>query len=421
MITLKKRTALLFPLMFSIVATTHAVDIKANIMMKGDLMRIEKEQKSGKIDYFYLMNSQANQIDNPGDGIELDLDGGLCGAHLALWYVSSKESGGENQWPAYFRRTYAWIKPVDSLTVRLGYVGNDTFFKEKIDQWKVGSPFAITERDWAKHPRYINCNDAEGWGFGLEYRPIDALVLNAGITPGAKGSVASNSYEDSAAIYNKDGDARTYIAPWGVGAKYYWKEFEFQASYRDGGMLSSTNEPTWSVARLGAGISNSTTHSFIQPILGFDWNSAEQKYEVNGMCLDLYSEVFYDAFTFMLHAPLTFRWSGKSDDISYMELNAKVKYNAGSFGNLDDVSPYVQFGSNQDDAVWDKAYTSAWILDRHFGGSFNMSYTLGVNFKVAAAEVDLGVKYDMFSVYHKQEYGRDYSISIPFMLKFRKF
>ncbi len=398
----------------------NAVDVKANIMMHGDLMRVEKDKSTGDKEWAYLLNEQVKQIDNPGDGIILSVDDGLIGAQLALWYKSATATG-ENEWQAYFRRSFLWFKPIDSLKIRLGYVGNDTFFKEKIDEWKVGSPFAVTERDWAKHPAYINCNDVEGWGFGVEYRPIDQLVLNAGITPGKQGHVDSNEPKDIAGIYKKDGDSKTYIAPWGLGAKYYWNKFEFQASFRNGGRDKTTRNGTWSVARFGVGYSDDKTYSFIQPILGLDYNTADEKWELNGMCLDLYSEFFFDAWTFMFHAPVTLRWGDADTDVNYMEANLKVKYNTGSHGNLDDVAPYIQLGSNQDDAIWGNTLTRVWLLDKHFADSFNLTYKAGVNFKISAAELDLGVKVNQFSDYHKAEYGKSWGVSVPFSVKIKNF
>lgn len=423
MITLKNLRKVLAcaGLMACVAGAASAADIKANLMLKGELFRAEKDKVTKDVDYYYLMNNQTNQIDNPGDGLEIDMDAGLCGAHLALWYVSAKEAGGENQWAAYFRRSYGWFKPIDSLKIRLGYVGCDNFFKEKIDEWKVGSPFALAERNWDVHPDYINCNDVEGWGFGVEYKPMDNLIFNAGITPGAKGSISSNNYKNSAGIYNEEGDSKTYIAPWGAGVKYYWNQFEFQLSYRDGGRKTDTHENTWSVLRMGAGISNENTYAFVQPILGFDWNAKDEKYDMEGICLDLYGEYYWDAFTFMVHAPVTFRWSGDKKDLNYMEFNAKVKYNTGSHGNLDDVTPYVMIGSNQDDGKWNKVYTRAWALDNHFRDSFNLSYTAGVGFKVGACELDVGLKYDMFSKWHKDLNKVEYAFSVPFSMKFKQF
>lgn len=423
MITLKKVGKIIpvIGMMVGLSSVANAVDIKANLMVRGDAMRIEKDKESGDHEWSYLLNEQANQIDNPGDGVIFSLDNGIAGAQFSLWYVSAKEAGGENQWQAYFRRSFVWFKPWDCLKIRLGYVGNDKFFKERIDEWKVGSPFAIMERDWVKHQRYINCNDVEGWGFGIEYSPIENLYINAGITPGAKGSVASNNSKDTAGIYNKEGDTDTYIAPFGFGAKYYWKQFEFQASFRNGGRKFDTRDDTWSVVRLGAGISNDKTYSFIQPIFGFDYNVEDDKWELNGMCLDIYSELFLDAWKIMLHAPVTFRWTDDSNDVCYMESNLKVSYNFGSNGNIDDFAPYVQLGSNQDDAKWDKAYTTVWMLDQHFNESFNMSYKAGINFKVSAVEVDLGVKFDQYSNYHKNEYGKEYGFSVPFIIKVKNF
>ena len=402
--------------------SAFGVDIKANIRMTGNLLNVEKDKDTGDKEWSYLSNKQLKQIDNPGDGIILEVDNGNAGAHLAMWYKSAT-AAEENEWQAYFRRTYVWFKPIDQLKLQVGYVGCDKHFKEKIDEWKVGSPFAVTERDWAKHPAYINCNDVEGWGFGTEVMPIDGLIINAGITPGVKGHVTSDDNKDTSSFYNKDGEGKTktYIAPWGIGARYYWDKFEFQASYRNGGRDKNTRDDTWSVIRFGVGISDELTYSFIQPILGLDYNAKDQKWELNGMCLDMYSEINWEGFKFYLHAPFTFRWGDVKTDVNYMELNFKAEYNTGSHGNLDDVKPYVQLASNQDDARWGNTVTRVWLLDKHFKDSFNLSYKAGVDFMVSGLEVDVGVKVDQLSEYHKAQYNKSWLVSVPFTLKFKNF
>ena len=415
-------------------SAVFAADIKANIMLRGDLVRVEKDEETGDKDYSYLSNNSVNQKDNPGDGLIIEVDNGNAGAHMAMWYKTATNNGQDqyedDDWTAHFRRTYVWFKPVDTLTVRAGYVGNDTFFKEKIDEWKVGSPFSAYDRDWGKRPVYINCNDVEGWGFGLEYRPIESLLFNAGITPGKKGTVENPTDATSsknASFENKAGDTTTWVAPWGVGARYWWDKFEFQASFRDGGMDANRNG-TWCVLRFGAGYTDEMTYSFIQPIFGLEYNSKDEKWEMNGMCLDMYSEININALKLYLHAPVTFRWGDAKTDINYMEFTLKAEYNTGSHGNLDDVKPYIQLGSNQeasDTAANGTTYKgtvpSVWALDSNFGDSFNMSYKVGLNFMISGAEIDFGVKYDQVSEYYKKEFNRSYILSVPFLVKIKSF
>lgn len=414
-------------------SSAFAVDIKANIMVRGDMARYEKQKSTGDLESAYLLNNPVLQKDNPGDGLILDVDAGLAGAHMAMWYKSAVQVNkgaddyDDDDWLAYFRRTYVWFKPVDMLKIQLGYVGCDKHFKEKIDEWKVGNPFAMDERDWGKHPAYINCNDVEGWGFGLELRPVEPLIINAGITPGKKGSLATDpadankvSVADKASFYKKDGDDKTKIAPWGFGARYFFNEnFEFQASFRDGGQ-DGDRDGTWRIARFGIGYTNPMTSSFIQPIFGFDYNKKDEKWELNGMCFDMYSELYIDALKVILHAPLTLRWSDSDTDRSYIEPTVKAMYNTGSHGNMDDVSPYIMLGSNRDDALYDPQFR-AWHLDSHFKDSFNMSCVLGVNFKVAIAEIDIGLKYDRLSDYAQTKYDKEWVFSIPFFVKIKNF
>ena len=402
-------------------ASVMAYDATANIRMSGSIMSADKSNVKDKADLTFLTNSPVNQLDNPGDGIEIDFDAGIAGAHLALWYKTAVDNGADgnesDDWAAHFRRTYIYFRPVDMLTLQLGYVGDDTFFKERIDQWKVGSPFSIGGRDWVTHPGYINCNDVEGWGFGVTLRPITALVLNAGITPAKKGGF----YNGVKPGISFDDDGNAIVAPWGVGAKYYWKNFEFQASYRRGikGAVAESDDnntgtykESWSVLRFGAGYSDSNVYAFVQPVLGFDYDKDSDRMALTGLCLDLYGEYYLSAWTFMLHLPVTLRFTDASGDVNYMEWVAVAKYNLGSFGNLDDLSPYVKVGSIWDDVNVDVAYR-VWRLDDTFNDYFNMSVAGGVTFSVANAKVDVAVQYTKYS----SKYDKEWNVSIPFGVK----
>ncbi|MCH5295199.1 MAG: hypothetical protein J1F14_04790 [Treponema sp.] len=404
-------------------ASVMAYDATANIRMSGSIMSADKSNVKDKADLTFLTNSPVNQLDNPGDGIEIDFDAGIAGAHLALWYKTAVNNGADvyekDDWAAHFRRTYIYFRPVDMLTLQLGYVGDDTFFKERIDQWKVGSPFSIQGRNWTSHPGYINCNDVEGWGFGVTLRPITALVLNAGITPAKKGGFDIS--DDKKEVYTNpsisfDGDGNALVAPWGVGAKYYWKNFEFQASYRRG-ISTEANvgdyKNSWSVLRFGAGYSDSNVYAFVQPVFGFDYDPESDRVALTGLCLDLYGEYYLSAWTFMLHLPVTLRFTDASGDVNYMEWVAVAKYNLGSFGNLDDLSPYVKVGSIWDDVNVDNAAYRVWRLDDTFNDYFNMSVAGGVTFSVANAKVDVAVQYTRYS----SKYDKEWNVSIPFGVK----
>ena len=421
-----------------------AADIKANIQMSGDVMRVEKTKSTGDKEWSWLSNEPRDQKDD--DGLIIEVDNGNAGAHIALWYRTAANNGADanesDDWQAYFRRTYVWFRPVDMLKVQGGYVGCDEHFKEQIDEWKVGSPFSLHERDWYIHPGYIGNNDVEGWGFGAELRPIEQLVLNAGITPGAKGGyknetgTTSASKEETSAIYNDESEhwSRSKVAPWGAGARYFLGEhFEFQASFRDGGQYGElggnkgTGDKrygTWRVVRFGAGYKDENVFAFIQPILGFDYDAAKEKWKMNGYCFDLYGDYSISGFKFYLHAPVTIRRtdevttsSGTFKDFNYMELNFKAEYNTGSHGNLDDVKPYVQLGSNSNDIKY-----GAWILDKdYFKNSLNLTYKVGVNCMISGAEIDLGVQYEERSKYARAAQDFAYGISIPFSVKFEDF
>ena len=410
--------------------TAFAVDIKANIKMSGDVMRVEKQKSSGDKEWSWLSNEPVNQKDD--DGLILEMDNGNAGAHLAMWYRSAANNGADgnetDDWLAYFRRTYVWFKPIDAVKVQVGYVGYDGHFKEQIDEWKVGSPFKLSERDWSKHPAYINCNDVEGWGFGTEIRPIEQLLLNAGITPGKKGGYDNDKYDGSAAtredkssIYNKDetGYTKSKIAPWGVGARYFLGEnLELQASFRDGGQDSKRNG-TWRVLRFGAGYKDDSLFTFVQPIIGYDYDVENEKWKANGWCLDMYTDYTVSAFKFYLHAPVTFRRTGDDDDMNYMEMNFKAEYNTGSHGNLDDVKPYIQLCSSQNEGY--VIEYRAWLFGKHFKNSLNLTYKAGISCNISGAEVDFGFQYEERSKYARDKTDFAYGISIPFTVKVKNF
>lgn len=118
MITLKKVGKIIpvIGMMVGLASVANAVDVKANLRMRGDLMRVTEEKKfrdfgkeaeflksndlEGYLKYkkeldetkewSYLLNEQCNQIDNPGDGLIFSVDNGNAGAQFALWYVTAK-------------------------------------------------------------------------------------------------------------------------------------------------------------------------------------------------------------------------------------------------------------------------------------------------------------------------------------------
>ncbi len=394
-ITLKTFTVLP-AVMLAMAMSLHAVDISGCIHMNGNLVRQSKDANDKNV-YSFLENNKKLQKDD--DAIEFTVDAGIAGAHIAMWYETETQTA-EDDWNANFRRTYVWFKPVDMIKIQLGYSGNDQFFKEKVDEWKVGNPFALAERDWSKHPAYINCNDVEGWGFACEVYPMDGLILNAACAP--KGSNPQ---------FEKGEGASDSYAPWGAGARYYWSKLAFQASYRDGG------KDNWKVARFGVGYEGENLFGFVQPVFGIDYNSTKEKYETNGLCLDLYGEYKLNSLKFILHAPLTFRWSGATGDCNYMEFCGVAKYNLGSYVNMDDITPYLKLRSISCDD--DKIKYSAWMLDENFTDSFNMTVATGVEFKVGACELDVSYAMDFYSKFD-QDYGRkcgSHLWSIPFTAK----
>ena len=407
--------------------SVFAADIKANIKMSGNVMDVEKTKSTGDKEWSWLANEPVNQKDD--DGIIIEVDNGNAGAQIAMWYKTASDNGQDvneaDDWTAYFRRTYVWFKPIDMLKFQVGYVGCDEHFKEQIDEWRVGNPFKLTERDWVKHPDYINNNDVEGWGFGAELRPVEPLILNAGITPGKKGgfnTTEESSKEAKSGIYNKDNTNQTKskVAPWGAGARYFLGEhFELQASFRDGGQ-DTNRDGTWRVARFGAGYKSDSLFAFVQPIFGYDYDTTKEEWKMNGWCLDMYADFSVSALKFYIHAPVTFRRTDEKDDINYMEMNFKAEYNTGSHGNLDDVKPYIQLCSTQDDSGIATKYR-AWLLDKHFKNSLNMSYKVGINFMISGAEIDLGFKYDELSKYARDNSDIAYRMSVPFSVKFKNF
>ena len=53
--------------------------------------------------------------------------------------------------------------------------------------------------------------------------------------------------------------------------------------------------------------------------------------------------------------------------------------------------------------------------------TFNLSCVLGVNFKIAIAEIDVGVKYDALSNIAQTKYDRKWVVSVPFLVKIKNF
>lgn len=394
------RTALFSVVLLAGMGQAFAFDAAARIVMKGSLVTSTNNPETKTTKYDFLQNNQTTQKDP--DGIEIAMNGDVAGAHVALWYITESQKG-EDDWAAYFRRSYIWVKPVKYVKLRLGYNGTDGFFKERIDQWKVGSPFAIAERKWDPIPTYINCSDVEGWGFGAEVYPIDGLILNAAIAPAKSNPSMSFTAGDNEKDF-------TYT-PWGAGARYYWNNLSFQASYRDGG------QKKWKVVRAGVGYDGDGIYGFFQPILGLNYNSKTEKLEATGLCLDMYGEYSYDAFKILVHAPVTVRFNATTSDPHYMELNVLGKYNFGTFGSIDDLSPYlnVKTISTDDDVTY-----RAWQLNQNFVNSFDIAIVPGVEMKIGRALLNVGAEFDIYSKFERENgnvKGAAWNWSVPFKVE----
>ena len=373
-------------------ASLSAFDAKAKVTMEGSLFRESKESgEDAKYEVFALDAVE----DHSKNKVEIDVDAGPAGAHFELFYELKGGSKAEDGWNASARNTYIWFKPVDQAQLRLGYVGIKDFFVERIDEEKVGNPFSYeyrkyyipkANRDSYYIPYYITNADVDEFGFGLGITPIENLTLTGAIAPGV----------GKAGITSDDG---TEYSPWGLTACYAMDTLKFQAAFRDNG------KKNWKVIRMGAGYESDDIYAFVQPVFGIDYISTKNKYEMNGFCLDLYGEYKMDALKFTGHLPVTFRTTGKKDDPKYLEFLAKVEYNTGMHGLLDDVTPYF--------LVRNMDYTVVTLNDK---ASDNFAATLqgGTAFKVADAKIDVGLRID---IHNKLDTSERVTWSVPFTAK----
>ena len=382
-------------------ASLSAFDAKAKVTMEGSLFRETKE--SGEDAKYELFALDAIESHNKNK-VEIDVDAGPAGAHFELFYMLQGGSKAEDGWVANARNTYIWFKPVDQVQLRLGYVGIKDFFVERIDEEKVGNPFKYKERlNYVEDPDtgvpyYITNADVDEMGFGLGISPIENLTFTGAIAPGISGTNDNADSPRRAGIL-KDGENGTTYAPWGLTACYAMDSLKFQLAYRDNGKQS------WKVIRMGAGYETDEIYAFVQPIFGIDYITSKDKYELNGTCIDLYGEYKMDALKFTGHLPVTFRTTGKKDDPKYLEFLAKVEYNTGMHGLLDDVTPYF-LARNMDHTVV--------TLDDSASDNFALTLQGGTAFKVADAKIDVGLRID---IHNKLGTSERVTWSVPFTAK----
>ena len=363
-------------------ANLSAFEAKAKVTMEGTFV---KETKNKDEDANYEVFALDALDDRSKNGVEIDVDAGAAGAHFEVFYqlgynggtVSSKKA--EEGWEVSARNTHLWFKPIDQVKIRLGYVGIKDFFVERIDDEKVGNPFSIYYRQYYHNagktnyyymPYYITNADVDEMGFGMAVTPIENLTVSGAIAPGI----------DNAGFTFKGG--KNAFASWGVTAAYSLDALKFQAAYRDNG------KENWKVIRLGAGYESDNIYAFIQPVFGIDYIATKDKYEMNGTCIDLYGEYTLDALKFTGHLPITFRTTGKDNDPKYLEFLAKVEYNTGAHGLLDDVTPYF-LARNMD-------YTVI-ALDDKASDYLALTFQAGTSFKVSSAKIDIGFRIDVHS------------------------
>lgn len=385
--------------------------MKGQVILTGNFAeKTQKKDEDAKYEFFKL-NEKPQKDD---DGLIIEFSDGSFGGRLALWYAvnasinkDNPRNYGNDGSKLSFRRSNLWFKPSTSLKLTVGYVGNDQLYKEKIDDWKVGNPFSYRQRDWVAHPGYINNSDVDEMGLGFESRAVEGLILTGAIarkwgTPGA--------YE-SFAFWSKDGNGDPVYGAWGLTARYYpGNDICFQAAFRDNG------SEDWKVARCAIGYEGNGFYAFAQPCFGIDWNKDESKYQLSGICFDLYGEYRYDAWTFIAHVPLTVRLTDWDEDPSYMEYILQVKYNLGRVGNMDDFSPNIKFGSQNHDG--DKK--EAFIRFDNVSDTMNFDITPGIQFKVASCEVKVGFEMLFHSKYYTDiNSSSDFEWRVPFSAKIK--
>ncbi|MBQ0051827.1 MAG: hypothetical protein KBT11_07175 [Treponema sp.] len=355
-------------------------EAKAKVTMEGNI--IKQTHEAGKDATFSFLNLDP-VTDKSKNGISVDVDGGITGAHFELFYVIDGANKAEDGWKVSARKTHLWFTPVDALKFRIGYVGDDSFFCERVDEEKVGNPFSAEWRKSGLVPEYITNADVDEMGFSLAVTPIDGLTVSGAIAPGI-GKTGISSEEDSK------------YAQWGVTAKYDINEnVQVQASFRDNG------KDSWKVARFGLGYKTENLLAFFQPVLGFDnvkykkkgtpADSKDEKdfyyeSEMRGIAFDMYGDYKIDEWKFTAHLPLTIRTEGKDGDSSYIEPLVMVSYNLGIVALLDDFTPYLKVES----------FENPWLFDE-MGDTMNMNIQPGVTFKAGNLEVDLGISVQLHS------------------------
>ncbi|MBO6176242.1 MAG: hypothetical protein J6O39_01700 [Treponema sp.] len=375
-----------------------ALTTQARTVLTGNIAEgTKKNDEDAKYDFFKL-NSKAQKDD---DGIVFEFSEGSFGGRLALWYTVNSSTQSDSGSNVSFRRSNLWVKPLESLKITAGYVGNDQLYKERIDEWKVGNPFNLNERDWSKHPGYVNNSDVDEMGIGFESRAVEGLILTGAVarrwgTPGTFGK----------AFWSKNGDSESTYDAWGITARYYTGNLCFQAAYRDNGKES------WKVARCALGYESNGIYAFIQPCFGIDYETEKDKYELSGICLDLYGEYKFDAWTFIAHVPVTIRTTDKDDDPSYLEYVLQAKYNLGKIGNMDDFSPFVKVGTMNHDG--DNKYAFIRLNDE-LSDSMNFDITPGIEFKAGSCEFSVGYELLIHSkLYTDANLCNDIEWRVPF-------
>lgn len=364
------------------VSSAAAYEATAKVTMEGSIVRQSKEKDS---DSKYEVFALDAIPDHSKNGVEFDVDGGLAGAHFEFFFELDGSEKAEDGWSVSARNTHIWFKPIDELKVRIGYVGNGDFFVERVDEERVGNPFKVAARKANAVPYYITNADVDEMGFSLEVTPFEELTVSAAIAPGIDGSGIT-----------KQGDADMVYAPWGLTASYTYDAFRFEASYRDNGHNS------WKVIRLGAGYESESIYAFVQPVFGIDYIVSKDKYEMNGTCIDLYGEYSLDALKLSAHLPVTIRTTGRDDDPKYLEFLLKGEYNLGTYGLLDEVTPYV-FVKNMDETVV--------TLNDDMSDNLALTVQGGTAFKIGEAKIDVGVCVDVHS---KNDTSERVTWAVPF-------
>ncbi|MBQ4378688.1 MAG: hypothetical protein II821_05785 [Treponema sp.] len=365
---------------------TFGITMKARAILTGNLAEETQKKGSDKKYEFFKLNSKPQKDD---DGLVIEVSDANWGGRLALWYqfdasmnkldhTKATYAEGSDGTRLNFRRTNLWFKLFPTLKFTVGYVGNDQLYKERIDDWKVGNPFKYDTRAWKEHPGYANNSDVDEMGLSVESRPMDGLILTAAIARKWGQEVGTFG---SKAFWTKNGDGDPEYCAWGASARYYpGHNLCFQAAYRDNGTKD------FKIARCAIGYEGNGIYAFAQPCFGIDWDRTENKYELSGICFDLYGEYTFDSWTFLAHVPVTLRLTGDDGDPSYLEYLVQAKYNLGKFGNMEDFTPNIKVGTR----IHDGDQKEAFIRFDDFSKTLNFDITPGVEFSVASCEFSIG-------------------------------